>query len=201
MFATFRDSLLTLFAELPCRNCQLANQECTYPMRDRNVTVSERFIRNLEARALSHSSQLPQATPSSEPESLRGTVSQGLPPPLPLVEDSTSEVFLARLKQIRQNNTGPDFSQLTPSNPYTDDTSPAAAPYDFVQLKFDNSGSLAPLLPPAQSDVVINWCQTLRVPSGCLHIRMHAHCWTNSTYSWATTGIGFFEKVSERGLI
>ncbi|CAI6089010.1 unnamed protein product [Clonostachys chloroleuca] len=130
--------------ELPCRNCQLANQECTYPMRDRNVTVSERFIRNLEARALSHSSQLPQATPSSEPESLRGTVSQGLPPPLPLVEDSTSEVFLARLKQIRQNNTGPDFSQLTPSNPYTDDTSPAAAPYDFVQLKFDNSGSLPP---------------------------------------------------------
>ncbi|CAH0034094.1 unnamed protein product [Clonostachys rhizophaga] len=108
-------------------------------MRDRNVTVSERFIRNLEARALSHSSQLPQATPSSEPESLRGTVSQGLPPPLPLVEDSTSEVFLARLKQIRQNNTGPGFSQLTPSNPYTDGESPAAVPYDFVQLKFDTS--------------------------------------------------------------
>ncbi|OKL63836.1 hypothetical protein UA08_00772 [Talaromyces atroroseus] len=126
------------FQELPCRSCRMANQRCTYPIRDRNITVSESFVRSLEARALAYA---PDASPSSGHESLRGSTAQGYQPPL--VEDSTSEAFLARLKQIRQQNAGPVFPDLqdhdsSPSNPHTDYSSPS---YDYVQLDFDTSHS------------------------------------------------------------
>ncbi|KAL4962008.1 transcription factor domain-containing protein [Aspergillus stella-maris] len=92
--------------ERPCRSCRLAGRDCEYPTRDRNVTVAESYLRNLEARATqvapselrerpvppvqATSPQRPNSSPTREGHHLSD----------PLVEDPTSEVFVSGLKQL-----------------------------------------------------------------------------------------------------
>ncbi|KAJ5579709.1 uncharacterized protein N7459_005694 [Penicillium hispanicum] len=115
--------------ELPCRSCQLTGHECTYPVRDRNITVPESILRDLEARAFGSRGQ-PLGVASS-PEL----------PARPLVEDTTSEVFLTRLKQIRQQNTSTGLTPrfTSPSTLTIEGETSSPESYEFVQLSFDTS--------------------------------------------------------------
>ncbi|KAL1859188.1 hypothetical protein Plec18170_002303 [Paecilomyces lecythidis] len=92
--------------EKPCRNCRLANRDCQYPVRDRNVTISESYLHSLEARAaLAGAVQHPHPvlTPVEGGLELRAqfpaqSVSRHLSDPL--VEDPTSEVFVSGIKRL-----------------------------------------------------------------------------------------------------
>ncbi|KAL3471078.1 fungal-specific transcription factor domain-containing protein [Aspergillus californicus] len=130
--------------EKPCRNCRLANHDCQYPVRDRNVTVTESYLRNLEARvaqsdaivAIQHPPLTPVEVPPPEIPSNRGENAFSDP----LVEDPTSEVFVSGLRRLQSPTSlvGADFS-----NPAAILPSPLIGgshqrePYEYYQLDYD----------------------------------------------------------------
>ncbi|KAL4864909.1 fungal-specific transcription factor domain-containing protein [Aspergillus spectabilis] len=129
--------------EKPCQNCRLASKDCQYPTRDRNVTVSENYLRTLQARA-AHSADVapfghsPLGPPAPLPgEGTLGCTAENPPPEVavaqnqlsdPLVEDPTPEVFVSGLKQLHSP------TSLVAEGP----PAPRQA-YEFYQLDYDNS--------------------------------------------------------------
>ncbi|KAL3496153.1 fungal-specific transcription factor domain-containing protein [Aspergillus germanicus] len=90
--------------EKPCRSCRLANRDCQYPVRERNITVPESYLRSLEARVAQGRSAEQPAPPDPNPLQHPHpplTPSVGVQLSDPLVEDPTSEVFVSGLKRLR----------------------------------------------------------------------------------------------------
>ncbi|KAL2867606.1 transcription factor domain-containing protein [Aspergillus lucknowensis] len=144
--------------EKPCRNCRLANRDCQYPVRDRNVTVSEAYLRSLEARAVQTGRiEHPPLTPLEANLESRAEIpaqSVGVTLSDPLVEDPTSEVFVSGLKSLRSPTSLLGVNDF--SNPVGVGSSPAAeAPqvqrqeYEYYQLDHDTSNTSCSFkLPP-----------------------------------------------------
>lgn len=91
-----------------CRNCIAAQETCVFPTRDRVVTISEAYIRDLQQRAIAHS-QYAMAAPT--PVSQTGLL--GLHDN-PLLE--TQESWIGRLKHARdvRRTTPPPSSDYAP---------------------------------------------------------------------------------------
>ncbi|KAL2856795.1 fungal-specific transcription factor domain-containing protein [Aspergillus pseudodeflectus] len=139
--------------EKPCRSCRLANRDCQYPVRDRNVTVSESYLRSLEARvAQGRSVEQPPHPPLTPVEgSLESRAeipaqSVGVQLSDPLVEDPTSEVFVSGLKRLRSPTTllgVADFSNqiAIASGPVLEGLQVQRQAYDYYQLDHDTSST------------------------------------------------------------
>ncbi|KAL4883547.1 fungal-specific transcription factor domain-containing protein [Aspergillus karnatakaensis] len=151
--------------EKQCRNCRLANKDCQYPTRDRNVSVSENYLRALQAAAAQSTTVSIAQSPlgSVSGEGNIGATAEILPPGStqnqsqlsdPLVEDPTSEVFVSGLKQLHSPAVflgGPDFSNAAGISPSIGIEAPniQRQAYEFYQLDFDDlNPSCSFKLPP-----------------------------------------------------
>ncbi|KAL4783706.1 fungal-specific transcription factor domain-containing protein [Aspergillus varians] len=113
--------------ERPCQNCTLANQPCTYAVRNRKVTVPESYLRNLEAGILDPTA-LATETKRSFPPSQDAGAGISCHPLDPLVESSTAEYFVSTLRQLQnaKSSTGEEHSEQP-------------AEYEYFTLNFDTS--------------------------------------------------------------
>ncbi|KAK2736805.1 hypothetical protein FQN55_001394 [Onygenales sp. PD_40] len=110
---------LIFHIEKPCRNCRSTNRECIYPVQDRNVTVSESYIRSLETR-LRESGGKPIGSALPSPQTGEGarvdtpshSASKGKVSP-PLVENSRAEVFVAKLKRLQETTSSSSVLDVT----------------------------------------------------------------------------------------
>lgn len=139
--------------ERPCWSCTLANRPCTYAVRDRQVTISESYLKNLED-ALAESGPSSGAkkrhvvdlghAPQDDPVG-RDTETTPVRRPLdPLVENSTVEVFVSKLKQIPKLKHSPGTlgSQTASSPSYTGELrhEPTKSQlYEYFALNYDTS--------------------------------------------------------------
>ncbi|KAM0716500.1 hypothetical protein Q7P37_007945 [Cladosporium fusiforme] len=108
------------FGGSPCENCHSGNYQCTYPVRDKNVSVSEAYIRELQyAASLAHTSVAQGATVShsSRPQTAENPPQRPLPTPSSdtaapeplqnaLLRDSTAETFVDGLRRLGSESTG-----------------------------------------------------------------------------------------------
>ncbi|KAF5008355.1 hypothetical protein FDECE_5398 [Fusarium decemcellulare] len=145
--------------ERPCRNCEAARVECVYPQRDRVVSVPESYLRALEAGRDSRNESprslrsVSRATADDDVEPAPNDSSVGDPSHHP-IENSAAEVFVEKVKQLRQNTT---FSANSDTSPDVDRESnvppkspmPLAASYEYFPLAYDTSQpQLSLYLPP-----------------------------------------------------
>ncbi|KAL3455952.1 fungal-specific transcription factor domain-containing protein [Aspergillus heterothallicus] len=141
--------------EKPCRNCRLANRDCQYPVRERNVTISESYLRSLEARVAHTASTAEQSHPHPPLTPVEGSLESRAEIPAqcvgvqlsdPLVEDPTSEVFVSGLKRLRSPTSLLGLNDFP--NPIGIASSPTVeAPqvqrqaYEYYQLDHDTSST------------------------------------------------------------
>ena len=136
---------------MPCQNCQNAGIPCTFPYRDRNVVVSEAYIRHLQAMAQipreavpsmtigmsgeigSRTGQLDNqpATPSSQGNHERRASTLTL-------KHATAEAFVSGLRKL----SAWDVDSLTdriPTPEFYSEGSNEVSNYDYASLSFDTS--------------------------------------------------------------
>jgi hypothetical protein len=140
------------FSAIPCRNCYSSGRDCVYPIRDRNVTVSERYLRHLEAELNKHA-KAPAAMLPPPPTMI-------VPAPIPNLEEtlaaidqnssasmignSTSESFVSRLKELyksRSTTISPDIQLSDHNGKSIKELSTSEDPlsYEYVHLSFDTT--------------------------------------------------------------
>lgn len=142
---------------MPCRTCALAGMSCSYPVRDRNLVVSENYLRSLQHQINAGNShpaiQLDQHTPGQGPGS-------GLHDPVyhvdsslgaheqrstavPVLKDTTAEAFVSGLKRLGATDSagsppapGPpnNIWKVQGSDGHSDDSQ-----HDYIPLDFDTS--------------------------------------------------------------
>ncbi|ETN38206.1 uncharacterized protein HMPREF1541_06237 [Cyphellophora europaea CBS 101466] len=149
----------------PCQNCSRAAATCTYPLRDRNVVVSEAYLASLHAHAYSQSQtpfpQTPNSTnlvidaqPGGPPEPVADGSRRGAANPV--LKDSTAEAFVSGLKKLtgqRRDSTtarqGPDDMGQSSDHTGDDNDDDDDPHYDYVPLNFDSTASRVTIkLPP-----------------------------------------------------
>ena len=135
--------------EKPCRNCHAANVDCLYPDNGKLLMVPEAYLRDLEAdrnrrrrlpaspQSGSHREEDEDASPAN---SRAGGSNQHT------VENSAAELFVAKVKQLRQ-----DAPFLIASDPSLGDAGEpsdgerhsgfAASGYEYFRLNYDTSGT------------------------------------------------------------
>ncbi|KAF9890087.1 hypothetical protein FE257_006248 [Aspergillus nanangensis] len=125
----------------PCRNCRTAHVDCVYPEREKLVMVPESYLKTLEA---SHDGREP-SDGCSRPDSV---------PSQHAVENSAAEVFVARVKQLRQHTSfsvaldPPPVGDSESNNPPTYPVGHAHS-HEYFPLAYDTSQPLLSIhLPP-----------------------------------------------------
>lgn len=143
-----------LFSGDPCNECGKSGRQCIYPQKDKLVTVTEAYIRQLQAQAMSSSTSFPSAsiaTPSTAPPAEEATqpMCSFQRPHAPrdkelALENNTAESFVSELKRL-----GADIgvSAHTPQvfESHTDGSSKKSRPeteYEHVTLSSDSHGKL-----------------------------------------------------------
>ncbi|KAL2417445.1 hypothetical protein ABEF91_006508 [Exophiala dermatitidis] len=153
--------------ETPCRTCSTAGAHCVYPVRDRNIFVSENYVTDLQAQIVTgsntpgqnhtqnqHSQQTWTPNPSLglHKSPLNGPSTRR--PALPVLRDATAEAFVSGLKGLggSSNATGTPPPAAALNDTFTvarsDDRNPNSQ-LDYVPLDFDTSTSRITIkLPP-----------------------------------------------------
>lgn len=144
-----------LWIERPCKKCHAKNHQCTYPIRDRNLTVSESYLNRIlqELNELKQRVHLENGCNNGSKDLLSG------PHNVPWnahsngaaygrsVEDPTAEVFVSKLKELvcpisQQNISLPSSS--TASSTMQDRPaamlSDSSQSHNYVFLSFDRLG-------------------------------------------------------------
>lgn len=139
--------------ECPCSKCRSSQRDCVFPSRERVLTVPESYVRRLEnenaqlreslSGGLQSSTRLTHELSSSANNDSRNAIRADR-----LVEDSTTEHFISKLKGVHDNPT-PDTSQRgwqSSSSPIdgtgvlgTNPISPTKTSYTFISLEQDNT--------------------------------------------------------------
>ncbi|KAI0161791.1 hypothetical protein GGR52DRAFT_586018 [Hypoxylon sp. FL1284] len=134
--------------EQPCRSCASAKRPCTYAVRDRQVTVSESYLKSLEsALAESGPSDVGKEYPDN---ALRDGLARDAEtacahrPLDPLVENSTVELFVSKLKQTPKlkQSSGTLGSRTRSSFSHDGDVkreSTTSPMYEYFALNYDTS--------------------------------------------------------------
>ncbi|CAO2648168.1 Nn.00g090900.m01.CDS01 [Neocucurbitaria sp. VM-36] len=130
---------------IACRTCHASKikcsgdrgRECIYPIKDRLLTVSEGYIRGLEAQASQvqnavYPPEHPQTSQPKHPQGLASVANKGFDVPR-LADDCSAERFVQKVK---------DLSSLTaaseqPLGISPAPTSPTARRYTYAKLNFD----------------------------------------------------------------
>ncbi|KAH7029793.1 proline utilization trans-activator [Microdochium trichocladiopsis] len=147
--------------DVPCQNCVSASTSCTFPARDRNIIVSENYVRSLQARLETAQSCSDVSTTPAE-GLLRGLgrPKHGTSAAKLSFEHATSEAFVSGLKKAgtlgrdsdAANEAIPGSAQLGADMRSTTSRSGRSdnpSQYDYVALEFDTSAtSIAIQLPP-----------------------------------------------------
>jgi hypothetical protein len=139
----------SVWIERPCRNCALSNHPCTYALRDRKITVPESYLRNLEGglispKLLASTRRRPifEVTNTSVqgPSQEAGTESVRHLLFPPVVENSTADLFVSKLKQIKITSPGVFGVQSDRLRLPSDDgevESKQPQDYEYFALNFD----------------------------------------------------------------
>lgn len=191
-------SLTHSMTERPCRNCALANRPCTYAVRDRKVTVPESYLRSLECgvhnpRAIDNTANRPllDSNPASEQRTTSNAALAG--PRLsydPVVENSTAELFVSKLKQIQGSNSSPGVlgtcsDSLSPQIGEQGFTKPSK--YEYFALSYDTSRMSQTVCTRYRH---LRFTQIRNAPLNCHRIRMRSFSWINLPYTSVRIGIG-----------
>lgn len=146
------ETSLTNSAEKPCQNCRSANVQCIYADRERVLTVSESYLRELEADR-----DRARRDPHSPSQNVRGTEGHNAGQALStrqtgtngenIIENSAAEAFLAKVHQLRQNaaNSAPTapLSGADEGSTRTDHLDiPQNSAYEYSRLIFETSRKL-----------------------------------------------------------
>jgi proline utilization trans-activator len=96
-----------------CRHCLAARTACTYPTRDRNVTVSETYLKALESAVTQLTPPEPAPPRAASPRWISPSATRSGPPSSKrrFIEDTTGDAFILRLKNLahdRQDAAGAD---------------------------------------------------------------------------------------------
>ena len=83
----------------PCKSCEPRGHPCTYPHRDVQVTVSERYIRELQHAAFSRTNLTPGVLEAQPAERRQKTVQTAANALRPLFGNTTAEAFVSGLRQ------------------------------------------------------------------------------------------------------
>ncbi|KAH8820214.1 hypothetical protein F5884DRAFT_744574 [Xylogone sp. PMI_703] len=153
------------YMKKPCKKCRSKSHQCTYPVRDRNLTVSEFYLNSLRSELQELRQQVsssrhngPSSMRSNEPES--SIISSNAPrDPITAgrtVEDPTAENFLCKLRELLSTHLPSNFpSSYTGRPPRTSHPRPSTSrsdssqSYSYVGLRSDISSSkLFVELPP-----------------------------------------------------
>jgi hypothetical protein len=145
--------------ERPCRTCALANQPCTYAVRDRKITIRESYLKNLEGgllspRAFASTAKRTPFSPINDSEKEVASkigIDDNRRPFAATVENSTAELFVSKLKQIQISNSLPGArgaqsgSSRAQSYLHSDSEPVSMQPpkYEYVPLDFDTLRMLA----------------------------------------------------------
>lgn len=138
-------------AETPCRNCSSAGTSCIYPVRDRNVFISENYLSNLQAQIEADTQSRLSSTQHPSIDNNQRPPVQGPDPGaygkrytgVPVIKNATAEAFVSGLKKLR--GTDPTGSPTVPApfnNIWTISGSDAQdddSQHDYVPLDFDIS--------------------------------------------------------------
>lgn len=162
IFAPQTDKVMT---EKPCRNCALAKLPCTYAIPDRKVIVRESYLKRLQSAAIDHE-EIATATDrphldhrgnvrleTEKPEGSRGLARVSSRFVDPLVENSTAELFVSKLRDIQksQDLLGPpatDQSEGSASSGDRANQGPSKPPpYEYIALSFDTLCMQVPCCP------------------------------------------------------
>ncbi|KAI1370794.1 hypothetical protein F4677DRAFT_437509 [Hypoxylon crocopeplum] len=138
--------------EKPCRSCALAKRPCTYAVRDRQVTVPESYLKSLEGALAGPepsdgARKRPYLDSSYVPQEglVRDTDLTIARRPLdPLVENSTVEFFVSKLKQIQKLTPAPGTLGTQPESSASPDDeanreSTQSQTYEYFALNSDTS--------------------------------------------------------------
>lgn len=141
-----------LSTEHPCRNCASANKACTYAVRDKKVTVSESYLRSLagdSSGSISFDGAYSEVFRENGPKNgCTETVMRTRRPGLKrtydsLVENTTAELFVTRLKKVKKLHASmsPDqvFTAISESSSTAAPDVPRSLSYEYVALSYDNS--------------------------------------------------------------
>lgn len=131
-------------------------RQCTYAVRDRKVTVQESYLKSLEAAFVDPGTPArPSERPAHGSRQQTHVVSQEQPdrdpvtsptltrrPYDPLAENSTTELFVSRLKQIQKSNPasgqfGSQYDSLTSTEDELSGVSSKSPAYEYFALNFD----------------------------------------------------------------
>ena len=144
-----------LWIERPCKKCHAKNHQCTYPIRDRNLTVSESYLNRVlqELNELKQRVHLENGSNNGSKDLLSG------PHNVPWnahgngaaygrsVEDPTAEVFVSKLKELvcpipQQSISSPSSSRtsLTVQDRPAAMLSDSSQSHNYVFLSFDRLG-------------------------------------------------------------
>lgn len=127
----------------PCRYCRSARAECVYPTRNRNVTVSESYLKALENAVTQLTVPAPSnghtTSPPSRPPALgRAPTSSKRR----FVEETTGDAFVVRLRNLATNDIHTTWTEGGDQN----STSPelrgqdSVPSYEYFSLQSDQPG-------------------------------------------------------------
>ncbi|CAK7216191.1 hypothetical protein SBRCBS47491_002738 [Sporothrix bragantina] len=134
----------------PCRNCQVANKPCVYVIRDRPVTVTESYLKTLEAAAAASTpnsiiNQHYQETRPVVPNNSRIDDTETASPAPPRqphalqVENSAAARFVSKLKEIQNPKALPNSVRQDLLLPVSGDGSTQPHIYEYFTLNSDTS--------------------------------------------------------------
>lgn len=141
--------------EYPCSKCRSSRRECLFPSKDTALTVPENYLRKLENEVVQLRQSLSnaqRATKEKEREipAIEGSHSHSTNAMDRLIEDSTTEHFIRKLKGVYCGQTSASPAEHTISstpntnlsgNPRKSDEQLALTGYTYVPLDYDNAGT------------------------------------------------------------
>lgn len=127
--------------EQPCRNCRARKNECSYPVRDRSLTVPESYLRRLETE-LRH---FKDRTATTDARAGNGSGSRTPARAERLVENSSAEQFVRKLRELYavhpssndQQVTSPGNASSTSQGPRSADLGESYPQHNYAPLQFD----------------------------------------------------------------
>lgn len=152
--------ILTSRIGYPCVKCRASSRECLFPSRSRALTVPEDYLRGLQSEVAQLRQSLSNATAASARGQSRGSIgdqqtqSPGDTSRERLIEDSTTEHFIRKLKGIQNapaSTRSAEYSnQATPhthwSGESVENEKSTTPSYTYVPLDYDNTGKSLNLL-------------------------------------------------------
>lgn len=149
--------------ETPCSNCSAAVAPCVYPIRDRNIFISENYLNSLHAQVTPGIQNSVTTTSTSNDQyglartSETGVLSRPQPAELlprdvpkrtstaaPVLKNATAEAFVSGLRKLGGAHVGGSPTAADPfnNNIWTiggSDAQDDGSQYDYVPLDFDTS--------------------------------------------------------------